>query len=97
MMGQLVVETVKRVTLTYTADQWALYDNSQEGYTTRAREECALELNNMLVRCVNWGHSRMYTQIHMQEVFERWAFLGATDTAVSEILSALLDTVYGEN
>jgi len=96
MMGQLVVETVKRVTLTYTADQWALYGAWEDGeYATR--HTAAAEMNGVFVNCVNWGHSRMYTEIQMQQICERWVFLGATDTTVREILAALLDTVYGDN
>jgi hypothetical protein len=88
-----------QVTLTLSADDWALYSDSDSYENTRLyanRETVAGALNYQISNAINTSKHRSEAFHHCICILERYSESGAADTEGREVLWAILNLTYGE-
>jgi len=88
--GKLKLATIIE-DISYTADDWELFDSAP------GVESIAAHLNKQLKECVNEGLSRRDTERVMYELMSRHSYAGACDSEPEHVLRGILNKVYGND
>jgi hypothetical protein len=87
-MRNLVIRRQATVDVSFTADQWELFDE-------KGRDDAALELNNALRDAIAApGATATTVEAAMQVVQRRLAHLGADDSEPQHLIDRVLEMVF---
>ena len=96
--SKITVVTNPQVTLTLSADDWALYSDSDSYENTRLyanRETVAGALNYQISNAINTSKHRSEAFTRCICILERYSESGAADTEGRDVLYIILKLAYG--